>query len=172
MTFENRHPSFFQQPKQSECSNTAVQNPGDTSTKTVDKILGCSQESSKFSNLFFSSKNIENIQKIIRHRVYVDSKEVIGHQSITELKIVMKSNYLEHGRVPVNLQDYPARIQELNERVAKSVVPGIVSGIRQYRGYLIDAAKAPDFLDRPVNDSNAGTKENRSTTNVLFGEKK
>lgn len=178
MTYENKHPSFFQSQRPQEeikpvverFSTTSKQPP--TTPKTTDKILSCSQESSQFSKLFFSPQNIENIQKLIRYSVYTKSKDLIPRQSETELKIVMKSNYLQYGRVPVNLEDYPGRIQELNDRVARAVVPGIISSVQQYKGYLIDASKAPDFLDRPVNASNTGTKELRSTTSVLFGEKK
>ena len=182
MTYENKHPSFFQRPQgpqepQTVSKKPLVENFGSTANtavtpKTTDKILKCSQESSQFSKLFFSPKNIENLQKIIRYEVYRKTEDVIPYQSNTELSIVMKSNYLQYGRVPANLQDYPKRIQELNDRVAHAVVPGIITAVQQYKGYLIDASKAPDFLDRPVNASNTGTKELRSTTSVLFGEKK
>lgn len=172
MTFENKHPSFFQSVQRPE-ENTAktgnkIEKFGNT-TATNAKILGCSQESSQFSKLFFSSKNVENVQKMIRYSVYNKTKDVIGPQSNTELLIVMKSTYLQYGRVPAQTSSYPSRIQELNERVVKLVVPGIVTAVEQYKGYLIDASKAPDFLDRPTNDSSTGTKELRSTTDVLFG---
>lgn len=176
MTYENKHPSFFQterpqeNPRQAKKVVERFSELPPTTPKTTDKILGCSQESSQFSKLFFSPQNVENIQKLIRYSVYTKSKDLIPRQSATELSIVMRSNYLQYGRVPANLEDYPGRIQELNDRVARAVVPGIISAVKQYKGYLIDASKAPDFLDRPVNANSTGTKDLRSTTDVLFGK--
>lgn len=173
MTYENKHPSFFQQPQPTSVEKVekkpTVEKFEVASTTSARKILRGAQEPSRFSKLFFSAKNIENIQKSIRFAVYTKTKDVIHTQSYTELSIVMKSTYLQYGRVPAETKNYPLRIQELNERVINLVVPTIITGVYQYKGYLIDAAKPPSFLDRPVNDSSVGTKDNRSTNDVLFG---
>ena len=54
------------------------------------------------SDLFFSGENIDNIQEQIINIVYKKSggKWKIGRQSDTQLKIIMKSIYLQHSKYP------------------------------------------------------------------------
>jgi len=64
----------------------------------VEALYGI-QETSVLNQLFFSKKNIEIIQNMIRYNVYEKSekKYVIDKQSDIELEIVMRSIYLQHS---------------------------------------------------------------------------
>ena len=64
----------------------------------VEALYGI-QETSKLNHLFFSKKNMEIIQNMIRFNVYQKSekKHIIDRQSDIELEIVMRSIYLQHS---------------------------------------------------------------------------
>ena len=57
----------------------------------------------------------------------------IGRQSDVELKIIMRSIYLQNSK---NLAtDVAGQIRELNRLVANEAVPSIIVNIEQYLGY-------------------------------------
>ena len=64
----------------------------------VEALYGI-QETSKLNQLFFSKKNMENIQNMIRYQVFLksDKKFIIDRQSDIELEIIMRSIYLQHS---------------------------------------------------------------------------
>ena len=71
--------------------------------KTENKNYQCKaviniEEPSAISNLFFSEQNINNIQDMIRYNVYKLSGQTISRQSDTDLKIVMRSYFLQYGK--------------------------------------------------------------------------
>ena len=85
----------------------------------VEALYGI-QETSVLNQLFFSKKNMDNVQNMIRYNVYEKSnkKFIIDKQSDIELEIIMRSIYLQHS---VNL---PNKIKEqimyLNDLVKNS----------------------------------------------------
>lgn len=134
------------------------------------------------TSLFFSKTNIENIQKVIRFIVFKETKYVIDNQSINELLIIMRSIFLEYSAHPklidekmstdeknMLLTQYRNEVKRLNEIVINTVVPKIVSQMLQYINYLNDASQAPQYMDRPKNESVSGQRQYRSITEVLTG---
>ena len=74
------------------------------------------------SDAFFSSNNIKMIQNGIRAGVYKKSNGnyIIGEQSYDELKIVMRSIFLQNSKnLAINI---PQQIEELNNLVLKYTI--------------------------------------------------
>tara|TARA_B100001248_G_C27237913_1_gene387985 strand:+ start:74 stop:610 length:537 start_codon:yes stop_codon:yes gene_type:complete len=106
------------------------------------------------SSTFYSKENMDLINKGITLTVFkvTNGEFYIGKQSDKHLTIAMRAIYHEHARhLPYNIK---GQVSELNRKVIKSVVPGIVTNLQQYIGYVRDASSIPDPLDRPLNVNN------------------
>lgn len=142
--------------------------------KTHDYILGNSTAKTFVSHEFFSQENIDNIQKMIRFMVYDQTEHIIDRQTDDDLLIIMMSMYKQFSTFPVItdpvLQKETIRkeIDRLNLYVLRDAVPDIVSNVKAYFGYLRDASMIPAPIPRPLGTSNAGTKELRAVTDVLY----
>lgn len=110
------------------------------------------------SQLYFSTMNIDALQEAIRYQVYLKScqKHVIGRQSDTELKIIMRAVYLEHARH----RDYDIlpEIKRLNQLVLDFCVPKVLQEIKMYITYTNDINKLPQPMDRGEFQSSKGSK--------------
>jgi hypothetical protein len=130
-------------------------------------VLTGIQEQSELSLKFFSNENIQNIQNLIRYTVYLktDKKHNISQQSDLDLKVIMRSIYLQHS---ANLKYYiDKQINFLNKIVVDWSYPRIVNEIDQYVGYVQSLEKLPVPLEHPVNLSSSGTKTLRSVTSTF-----
>lgn len=95
------------------------------------------------SNLYFSCNNIDVLQDGIRYMIYkkTGGKHVIGRQSDHDLKIVMRSIYLQYAK---NLPgDVVKQVRELNGRVLDWTVNEVLSNLKQYDKYREDASTLP-----------------------------
>jgi hypothetical protein len=124
------------------------------------------------SALFFSKTNMDALQTGICNRVFNQSqgKYNIGKQSETELKVIMRSFYLDslRGGVPlfqdgVQPLDDPensvvGRVRKLNMKVLDWSVPRIINNIKQYERYKTDVSQMPKLMDRPSFVSSAGSR--------------
>lgn len=132
--------------------------------------------------LFFSERNIQNIQNIIRMLVYKEMNKVIDNQSTNELLVIMRSIFLEYSAHPPLIDAstpeaqkqklfgmYTREVSRLNEIVINEIVPKIVSQLQQYLDYLRDASTQPYQTETPKNVSIAGERQYRSVTQVLTG---
>ncbi len=131
-----------------------------TSEKTFQNdMLRGNWEHTPLSTAFFSRDNLQTIQNSIRREVFNRSQPkgyVIDDQSVDELKIIMRSLYLQYAR---NLpHDVPGQVAELNGRVVEWAVPHIMSAVDHYVYYLQDIESMPVPLARSVHMSRAGTK--------------
>lgn len=131
---------------------------------TVNNESFCSEairgqiERNPVSDIFFSSKNIDALQQGIRYRIYVESKGRynIGRQSDTELKIIMRSIYIEYAKGdPIGVIE---QVRELNARVLNYAVPNVLSNVKQYEQYRIDASMMPVPMDRGELATNKGSR--------------
>tara|TARA_B100000035_G_scaffold224836_1_gene193327 strand:- start:349 stop:966 length:618 start_codon:yes stop_codon:yes gene_type:complete len=113
-----------------------------------DSLYGI-MESSVPARVFFSEKNINNIQQKIINSVFNESqgKIKIGRQSDSELKIVMRSIFLQHG------QNLNSKIQEqiaqLNKLVLNYCVENVLIGAIGHVNYIRDLNKTQYVMDRP-----------------------
>ena len=132
--------------------------------------------------LFFSDRNVETVQELIRMLVYRETKYVIDKQSYTELLIIMRSIFLEYSSHPPIITDamsvneknrlqkmYTEEVRRLNDIILNNVVPKVISQMQQYLDYLRDAGEQPYYMERAENKSIKGQKDYRSITQVLIG---
>lgn len=110
------------------------------------------------SDLFFCADNINVLQDAIRYRVWIESdkKYVIGRQSDTELKIVMRSIYYQFSMN--NSSDIVQQVRSLNAKVLEWVVPEVLSNVKQYEVYKKDASTLPVPMERAQLSTQKGTK--------------
>lgn len=136
---------------------------------------------SLLTSLFFSKRNIENLQNMTRFLVHKELKIVIDNQSNRELLVVMRSIFEQYSRHPPYLNyeepmssvynqriinDTVYEVDRLNQIVLNEIVPKIVSMVMQYIGYLEDV-NGRRFMEGPKNVSIKGERNLRSITDVL-----
>jgi hypothetical protein len=102
------------------------------------------------SDTFFSSKNMKIVQNGIRAGVYNRSngQYVIGEQNGDELKIIMRSVFLQHSK-NVNV-DIPGQIKTLNDLVLNYAVNQVYGEAEGYMKYKRDASTLVIPLSAPV----------------------
>ena len=139
----------------------------DKNTDYQDYAVSNIQQKTPLSNLYFSQKNIENVQNQIRYAVYKMSnqKYVIGQQSDIALKIIMRGYYLQYGKFTSN--NIKEQIKELNKLVVQYSVPQIMNEIEQYNTYIYDVQHLPMPMERSLNVSSAGTKNLKRVTSTF-----
>lgn len=168
-----------------------LQSPGSFKFTIDDTTLTGSNTRHLFKNLygetpltflFFSNRNIENIQKLIRMGVYKNVNQVVDNQSPKELLVIMRSIFLEyHAHPPLINSSMPKKeieklkkmytdeVERLNKITIDTVIPLVVSGMKQYVDYIRDISMQPKQINRAINDSVKGEREYRSITQVLLG---
>jgi hypothetical protein len=110
------------------------------------------------SNLFFCPNNVNILQDGIRYKVWkeTDQRFTIGRQNDNELRIVMRSIYFQYAKHQPN--DVVGQVRDLNTKVLEWVVPEVVSNLRQYERYKVDASQMPMPLAHPTMLTQKGTK--------------
>lgn len=132
----------------------------------VEALYGI-QETSTLNNAFFSKKNMNIIQNMIRYNVYEksDKKYIIDKQSDVELEIVMRSIYLQHSpNLPNKITE---QINYLNKLVSDWCVEQIIPEVMQYIGYIKEIEYMPVPIDLPLNLSSKGSRSLRSVTTTF-----
>ena len=170
-----------------------LKSPGKFNLTPDDKQISGSNTRFLFKNLygetpltflFFSDKNIKNIQNLVKLNVHKLMNYIIDDQSNNELMIIMRSIFVEYSLHPpliseemsekerqVLFKKYTNEVDRLNKIVVREIVPKIISQIQQYVDYLRDASQQPYYMDKPKNESVKGQKQYRSITQVLSGGK-
>jgi len=99
---------------------------------------------------YFSAQNMKIVQNGIRAGVYNKSngQYVIGEQNGDELKIIMRSVFLQHSKNLAN--DIPGQIQKLNEFVFNYAVNQVYGEADGYMKYKRDASTLVVPIPRPV----------------------
>ena len=102
------------------------------------------------SNAFFSGDNVQIVQNGIRSGVYNRSNKqyVIGEQNQDELKIIMRSIFLQYSK---NLPDnIPRQINELNKYVFDYAINQVYNEADGYMKYKRDASTMWTPLAPPI----------------------
>ena len=132
-------------------NHLTLQDRNRTTISTYHEALTGNWESSALSNAYFSTQNQQILQNGIRAGVYRMSggKFVIAQQPDTDLKMIMRSIYLQYStNEPGNI---PAQIQRLNNAVLNFTVPKIYGEAKGYQQYLHDVSTLAIPMARPVN---------------------
>lgn len=200
----NLTPSFFQQNNPEEPPQRSIQSilqerdvsffknsPGAFTfheekktylTNNTTSVFKTYQAESLLTEMFFSGKNLTNVQNLIGYLVNKQTNYVISRQSDDELLQVMKNYYVEYNQHPplllrtdtsekrqMLLKMYIDEVSRLNQLVLNAVVPKVISEMQQYLGYLHDAGSQPIPLSTPQSTSIKGRFDLRSPTQVFFG---
>ena len=108
------------------------------------------------SNLFFSEKNINALQDGIRYRIFNETGVTIGRQSDNDLKIIMRSIYLQYSKnLPTKVIE---QVRELNKKVLDWSVKEVLSNLKQFQKYKKDVSTMPIPLERSPLITTKGTK--------------
>ena len=125
------------------------------------------QTKSELSKLYFSDENIKRLQKKIRKEILAKTNgqfRLEVDQEQRDLFIVMRAVYMEHARfLPGQIV---RQIKRLNEKVVDDIIPGMITELRQYYGYLKEINKPLEPIMRPMNVNNAGRRTLPSITSV------
>jgi hypothetical protein len=98
---------------------------------------------------FFSQENVDFLQERIRTAVRGMVNANIDRQSDVDLKIVMRSYYLQYAGDSV---------EQLNERVIAFSSNRIAVEVEAYRYYRKDILDFPDPIQRPIETNVYGTR--------------
>ena len=104
----------------------------------------------KLSDAFFSGHNIQILQNGIRAGVYNKSNKqyIIGEQSMDELKIIMRSTFLQYAKnLPDNIQK---QINDLNKIVFDFAINQVYGEADGYMKYKRDASTMWTPMAMPV----------------------
>lgn len=108
------------------------------------------QEDSLLATTYFSEANIQIVQNGLRAGVYEMSKKqmVIPPQNIDNLKIIMRSFYLQYAK---HSKTEPIRdqIQQLNQYVLNYTIPKVYNEAQGYLNYLRDQSTLVMPMERP-----------------------
>jgi len=108
-------------------------------------------ESTILSKVYFSRKNIDIIQNKIKLGVFEKSKKkiLIGKQSDSELKIIMRSIYLQYSKnVDCKIQE---QIKQLNQMVLNYSIDNIMTNAVGYINYINDIKAPMNVFENPIN---------------------
>lgn len=149
-------------------------------------VLSGIQTDTKLARVYFSKRNIDHLQKVIRTKVFLESGgsfdsngapvtgqgHVVGKQSETQLLIFMRYIYMSYCTFPTDCSDgvVYAEVNRLNDLVVTETVPNILEHVEAHLGYIRDASRIPDPISRSLATTNAGTRQLRSVTEVLGAE--
>jgi len=123
----------------------------------MDELKGI-QISSRLSRAFFSPENISNIQDNIRYSVWINTNKeyIIGNQNEYELKIIMRSVYLQNA---LNQEDnITTQILNLNNLVLNYCVKQVTSQVIQYINYQKEINSNRHIMDHSINTNSRGEK--------------
>ena len=119
-----------------------------------NEALGGRLEESLLATVYFSKENIQIVQNGIRSGIYDmsgDKKIIIPPQNINELKIIMRSIYLQYALN--NSHNITEQIVTLNDIVFKTILPTLYGECIGYLHYLRDQTTLAAPIELPkLND--------------------
>lgn len=123
-------------------------------------------EKTPVSKVFFSRKNVDYLQYMMKKLVYKETGHIIGRQSDEELLIIMRSIYLSDSKnQPTNIS---SQVADLNFKVIKySVYDEILPKVKGYTTYLNDNFRTNVVLPRERYISMKGARINRGSADLI-----
>ena len=116
---------------------------------------------------FFGEKNIQRIQEKIRREIYERSGrqyKMDVDQDREKLQVAMEDIYSNYSK---NLPNHiRSQTKKLNEKLVDSLVPNMLTAIKQYYGYMKDISTPIEPMARPMNVNNAGRQTLPSVTTI------
>ena len=119
------------------------------STGYISALSGNDWEENILSKVFFSQDNVQILQNGLRAGVYEMSNKdiVIPPQNLDQLKIVMRSTYLQYAEhKPTQIKE---QVERLNKLVWDYVVPSVYKEAIGYLKYMKDQSTLVTPMDHP-----------------------
>jgi hypothetical protein len=118
-------------------------------TEYRDALSGL-QEESLLANLYFSEENIQIIQNGLRAGVYKmsNNKIVVPPQNVDNLKIIMRSIYLQYAKHSTS-ENVTKQIEKLNNYVLDYAIKSVYNESQGYLNYMRDQSTLVMPMDRP-----------------------
>lgn len=115
-----------------------------------DALVGM-QENSVLANNYFSEANVQILQNGLRAGVYEMSnkKIVVPPQNIDNLKIIMRSTYLQYAKHSTT-EPIRDQIQKLNQYVLDYAIPSVANEAQGYLNYMRDQSTLVMPMARPT----------------------
>lgn len=120
------------------------------STEYRDSLAGI-LEDNLLSRVFFSSGNVQILQNGLRAGVYRMSGErklVIAPQNVDNLKIIMRSIYLQYAEHREDIT-VTKQVEDLNKIVLDYIIPTVYNETIGYLKYIQDQSTLVQPLDLP-----------------------
>lgn len=139
---EDSNPNFrFQMAEKIGIKNKA--------TEYRDAMAGM-QETSVLATHYFSEANVQILQNGLRAGVYEMSnkKLVIPPQNIDNLKIIMRSIYIQYAKHSTT-ESIRNQIQKLNAYVLDYAIPSVYNEAQGYLNYMRDQSTLVMPMERP-----------------------
>lgn len=119
------------------------------STEYREALAGI-HEDSLLSQAYFSEQNVQILQNGLRAGVYErsDKKFLIPPQNVDNLKIIMRSIFLQHAEY--SDESIPQQIERLNSYVLDYAVNSVYNEAVGYMNYCRDQSSLAMPMDRPT----------------------
>lgn len=110
-------------------------------------------EHNLLEQVFFSAENIQIIQNGMKANVYKlsNNRYILPNQSIQNLKIIMRSMYLQYAEHLVD--NIKSQVERLNKLVLDYTVPSLYNEAVSYEKYCRDASTLVTPLARPLQNN-------------------
>lgn len=118
-------------------------------SSVVKERINFRHSSTALNEAFFSAENVDMLQERIRQTVRQMVNADIDRQSDVDLKLVMRSYYLQYAG---------ETLEQLNERVVAFSSNRIAVEVEAYRFYRKDIMDFPAPIARPIDTQVYGTR--------------
>lgn len=127
----------------------------------------CKTDDNPLADMFFSGENVRRIQKKIKKEILEKTNgsfKLEVDQDDSDLVLAMRNIFLENSRfLPIKIVH---QIKKLNQQVVDSIVPDMISQIKQEYGYIKEINEPLKPMMRPMNVSGAGRKTLPAITSI------
>jgi hypothetical protein len=123
------------------------------------------QEKGRVNCSFFSKDNTEKIHNNIILQVKQRIGEIISRQDDTQLYIIMRSIFLQHGREIPNVS---SMVSNLNGKTIMFSVNEVIKNILQYKGYIKDISTPRTIMSHGIPTSKGNISASLSDRNNFF----
>ncbi len=103
-------------------------------------------EQNKTNTLYFSSKNISNIQNKLKNEAKKYTGYNISNQNCNDIIVAMQYFYVNYPQFTLS-DNSENNVQQLNDLVVRDLTVQIVTGIKQHLSYLKSINKPRELLE-------------------------
>lgn len=131
--------------------------PHETGANIVNAFIHQNTVRTPVSVAFSSNYNVRYLMVSLIRGVQASTGKTIGPQSIQELAIIMKQEYIANGPYNYNIPDL--EVEKLNRLVLQKAIHATTQAVQSYDRYLNDAFTQPLPPDRPCNVNIKGDRQ-------------